>query len=294
MRLWNKSVLLAISGGLDSMCMLHRFAKLNTYAAYVNHGIRQDAVKDAELIKKKCEEYGVPFYELFIDPKIFGSNFEAVAREARYNLLFELKNKLNADFLATAHHRDDQAETVFLRIARGTGLKGLRGILPERRDGVIRPMLELSKHDLLEYAKKNNIEWREDPTNTSPEHFRNRVRLQILPKMESSTVNSLARIAELSQRVYPKALKILDSYFNPFLVSPAEEVPVVLRHFYLPQGYGELFRMWLGNKGISWEATNEDAKLYEKLQKKGSFKFRLGKVYFERKKEDFSIVTVDL
>jgi len=266
------------------MCMLHRFASNGIFAAYVNHGIRHDVGEDSELINRKCKEYGVPFYELFIDPKIFESNFEAIAREARYKLLFELKNKLGVEWLATAHHKDDQAETVFLRIARGAGLKGLRGILPQRQDGVIRPMLEFTKQDLLEYAKKNNIEWREDSTNKNFDHFRNKVRLQILPQMENGTINSLAHIAQLSQRVYPKALKILDSYFAPFLISAKESI--VLRHFYLPpaQGYGELFRLWLGSKGISWEQTNEDAKLYEKLQKKASFRFRLGKVHFERKK----------
>jgi len=295
---WKKmdsnSILLAVSGGLDSMCMLHRFANdaKNLYAAYVNHGVRKDANRDSGLIKKKCEEYGIPFYEIFINPEIFeGSGkggFEAIARDARYNLLFELKNKLGANFLATAHHRDDQAETVFLRIARGTGLKGLRGILPKRQDGVIRPMLEFTKQDLLEYAKKNGVEWLEDSTNKSINHFRNKVRLQILPQMESQckgTISSLAHIAELSQRIYPKAIKTLDSYFNPFLVSQTEGA-VVLRHFYLPamQGYGELFRLWLGSKGINWEETNEDLKFYEKLQKKASFRFRLGKVHFERKK----------
>ena len=292
----NHSILLAVSGGLDSMCMLHRFANnakehSNLYAAYINHGIRKDANTDSELIKKKCGEYGIPFYEISINPEIFeGSGkggFEAIAREARYDLLFELKNKLGADFLATAHHKDDQAETVFLRIARGAGLKGLRGILPERQDGVIRPMLEFTKQDLLEYAKENGVEWQEDSSNRDINYFRNRVRLQILPKMESEckgTINSLARIAELSQKIYPKAIKILDSHFNPFLVSQTEG-SVILKHFYLPamQGYGELFRLWLGSKGISWEETNEDLKFYEKLQKKASFRFRLGKVFFERK-----------
>jgi len=298
----NTSILLAVSGGLDSMCMLHRFANnaekhSNLYAAYINHGIRKDANRDSELIKKKCEEYGIAFYEVFIKPEIFeGSGkggFEAIAREARYNLLFELKAELGADFLATAHHKDDQAETVFLRIARGTGLKGLRGILPERQDGVIRPMLEFTKQGLLEYAEKNGIEWEEDSTNKDISYFRNKVRLQILPKMESEcggTINSLAHIAELSQKIYPKAIKILDSYFNHFLVSQTEGA-VTLRHFYLPamQGYGELFRLWLGSKGISWEETNEDLKFYEKLQKKDSFRFRLGKVCFERKRGSLKI-----
>jgi tRNA(Ile)-lysidine synthetase-like protein len=289
------SLLLAISGGLDSMCMLHRFAKdvkkySNLYAAYVNHGVREDANEDSKLIKKKCEEYGIPFYEIFIDPKIFEGkkNFEALARDARYNLLFELKNKLNANFLATAHHKDDQAETVFLRIARSTGLKGLRGILAEREDGVVRPMLKFAKEDLQKYAEQNGIEWREDYTNKNVEHFRNEVRLQILPKIEEEckgTINSLAHIAELSQKIYPNMIKILDSYFNPFLAENAAKT-VLLRHFYLPamQGYGELFRLWLGSKGITWEETNEDAKLYEKLQKNVSFRFRLGKVCFERKR----------
>lgn len=286
------------------MCMLHLMSPLlgRVHAAYVNHGVRECSGEDAKLIRKKCEEYGIAFYELFIDPKIFeGSGkggFEAIARAARYDLLFELKNKLGLDFLATAHHRDDQAETVFLRIARSTGVKGLRGILANREDGVIRPMLQFAKKDLLEYARQNGVEWREDSTNISMGYFRNKVRLQILPKIEkenAGTVDSLVRIAELSQKVYPKIIKILDSYFASFLATPLEWVKapkphtkkaVLLKHFYLPAaaGYGELFRLWLAHKGINWEETREDLKFYEKLHKNSSFSFRLGKAYFERKK----------
>jgi tRNA(Ile)-lysidine synthetase-like protein len=275
--------------------MLHRFAKqadAGLHAAYVNHGVRKNSDEDSKLIKKKCEEYGIVFHELFIDPEIFAQSgrggFEAIAREARYDLLFELKKKLGFDFLATAHHKDDQAETVFLRIARGAGLKGLRGILAEREDKVIRPMLEFTKRDLLEYAKQNGIEWLEDSTNKNLDFFRNKVRLQILPQMESEapgTINSLARIAILSQKIYPQAMKILDSHFNPFFIARSKCM-VLLQHFSLPkaQGYCELFRLWLGGFGITWEETNEDAKFYEKLKGNKSFKFRLGRVYFERKK----------
>ena len=278
----SRSLLLAVSGGLDSMCMLHFLAGKALGVAYINHGVRKDAAEDSALIKKKCEEYNVPFYELSIT--LGKKNFEAAAREARYNLLFELKTKLGASFLATAHHRDDQAETVFLRIARGTGLKGLRGIMAERPDGVIRPMLQFTKQNLLEYARQHNIEWREDSTNKNINHFRNKVRLEILPHFEKSTIDSLARIAELSQKIYAKLIKALDAYFNPFLVSCGNGT-VVLRHFYLPPfaGYGELLRLWLGSKGISWEETNEDAKFYEKMQGSASFRFRLGKVSFVRK-----------
>lgn len=267
------------------MCMLHYLKNNATHAAYVNHGVRTDATQDAELIKKKCEEYGITFHELFINEQIGKRNFEAIAREKRYQLLFELKNKLGADFLATAHHRDDQAETVFLRMARGTGLKGLRGILAEREDGVIRPMLQFTRQDLLEYAKQHGIEWREDSTNKNTEHFRNKVRLEIFPKFDKSIINSLANIAELSQKIYPKLVKTLDSYFNPFLVSCDKETVVLKRYFYLPPivGYRELFRLWLGSKGISWEETNEDAKFFEKLQGSASFRFRLGRVSFVRK-----------
>jgi tRNA(Ile)-lysidine synthetase-like protein len=289
------SILLAVSSGLDSSCMLHRFAKranANLHAAYVNHGVRNNSGEDSKLIKKKCEEYGIVFHELFINPEIFAQSgkggFEAIAREARYNLLFDLKKQLGFDFLATAHHKNDQAETVFLRIARGAGLKGLRGILAAREDKVIRPMLEFTKRDLLEYAKQNGIEWLEDSTNKNTDYFRNKVRLQILPQMESEapgTINSLARIAELSQKIYPQTMKILDSHFNPFLIAHSKGA-VLLRGFHLPKahGYGELFRLWLAGKGIAWEETNEDAKFYEKLRESKSFRFRLGRAYFERKK----------
>jgi tRNA(Ile)-lysidine synthetase-like protein len=274
--------------------------KAGWVVAYVNHGVRADSGGDAELVRRKCEEYGVDFYELFIDPKIFeGSGkggFEAIARAARYDLLFELKQRLGLDFLATAHHKDDQAETVFLRMARSTGIKGLRGILANREDGVIRPMLNFTKVELLEYAQRNGIEWREDSTNKSTSYFRNKVRLQILPEIErenAGTIDSLGRVAELSQKVYPKIIKILDSYFAPFSVALLEWVKaprphtkraVLLRRFYLPAGYGELFRLWLAHKGISWEETNEDLKKKKKLQEKASFRFRLGKAYFERNK----------
>jgi tRNA(Ile)-lysidine synthase len=160
-------------------------------------------------------------------------------------------------------------------------------------------MLEFTKEDLLKYAQQNKVEWREDYTNNSTDYFRNKVRLQILPQIENEsegTINSLAHIAELSQKIYPQAIKILNSYFNPFLATPLEWVKapkagtqkaVLLKYFYLPamQGYGELFRLWLGSKGISWEETGEDAKFHEKLQNRASFRFRLGCVYFERKKE---------
>ena len=295
------------------MCMLHYFAyrmgnrrgrpaclpyneNCGIHAAYVNHNIRTDSNEDAKLIKRKCEEYGVPFYELFIDKKIYEGKggFEALAREARYNLLFDLKKKLGVKFLATAHHKNDQAETVFLRISRGTGLKGLRGILAEREDGVIRPMLKFTREDLLKYAEENNIEWREDSTNKNLNYFRNFVRLQILPNMEKTTIDSLANIAALSQRIYPNAIKILNSYFNRFLEAPHLWVKaplprtkraVLLKHFYLLPRYGLLFRLWLDTKGISWEQTNEDEKFYQKLQMNKSFRFRLGKAYFERKRE---------
>lgn len=299
------SVLIAVSGGLDSMCMLHylRHSYKTIYAAYVNHGIRNDTNEDSNLIKRKCKEYGIAFYELFIDPTIFAGSknggFESIARAARYKLLFELKAKLKLNFLATAHHKNDQAETVFLRIARGTGIKGLRGILAEREDSVIRPMLNFTKQNLFEYAKQNNIEWREDYTNASYKYFRNKVRLQILPKIENnapSTINSLANIAELSQKIYPKVIKVLNSYFNPFLLTPLEWIKapkantkkaLLLKYFYLPamQGYGELFKIWLASKGITWEETCEAQKFYEKLQKKDSFRFSFGKAYFERKKK---------
>lgn len=305
----SSSILLAISGGLDSMCMLSLFANKQLeskrlFAVYINHNLRPDVSEDISLIKKKCGEYNIPFYELVIDSDIFKEHgkggIEAIARRERYNLLFKLKNELQADFLATAHHKNDQVETVFLRIHRGTGLKGLRGILKIREDGVIRPMLNWTKKELAEYAQKNNLEWREDSTNKNTDFFRNKVRLKILPALSSSEptiTNTLSHIADLAQSIYPKAMQIINSFFKPYLIN-AENISasqksdrpnISLNNFYLPIGYEELFRLWLAEKGFSWEETQEDKKLYLKLQKNASFKFRLGKIFFERKKRILTI-----
>jgi hypothetical protein len=99
------------------------------------------------------------------------------------------------------------------------------------------------------------------------------------------TINSLAHIAALSQKIFPQAVKILDSHFAPFLIAHSKSA-LLLRNFHLPKapGHGELFRLWLAGRGITWEQTNEDAKFYEKLRETKSFRFCLGRIYFERKK----------
>ena len=212
-RLAGKRLLLAVSGGRDSMALLH-YAQTNLrsaadgaaeiFAVHVHHGVRAaDADADAALVAQACAKLGVPFRLLRLDPATLAGEggFEARAREARYNAMLALKRELACDYLCTAHHRDDQAETVLLRMLRGSTLLGLRAILPARADGVLRPFLDVPGRLVAYYATEVGVAWREDLSNEDVRFKRNLVRRRMLPALEADIPDlreRLARLAELA------------------------------------------------------------------------------------------------
>lgn len=167
---------LAISGGVDSMVLLHLFLDdPEIVVAHFNHGTRTSAETDEKFIKRFCEERGLEF---FAGRANLGENVsEEKAREARYSFLRKVAFENKAE-IYTAHHVDDLVETVTINFLRGTGH---RGLAPMSAIGVRRPLLEKgwSKKDILKYAAENNVEFREDPTNSSDEYLRNRVRKNV-------------------------------------------------------------------------------------------------------------------
>jgi tRNA(Ile)-lysidine synthase len=196
-------VLVAVSGGIDSMVLLHllRFGApafgLRLSAAHFDHGLRSDSAADAEWVRGICRAWRVPLLSGRAETPLRGEN---AAREARYAFLCDTATRTNADVLATGHQRDDQAETVLFRIARGTGLDGLAGI-PERRGRVVRPLLPFTRADLLAYAVRARLRHREDSTNRSLQPARNRIRHVLLPALERARPGAgerLARIAALA------------------------------------------------------------------------------------------------
>ena len=194
------TVLCAVSGGRDSMALLHillRLAEgtgLGVAAAHFNHHLRPTADRDEQFVRDWCREHGVPFLAGSGDVRAAGTGVEDAARKLRYAFLEKAADRLGASRIATAHHRDDNAETVLLHLLRGTGLRGLCGI-PPVRGRIIRPLLEISRGEIDAYVAENQIPYVEDETNGDTAYTRNRLRLEALPLLEEISPGCTGRIA---------------------------------------------------------------------------------------------------
>ena len=180
-------VVVALSGGADSVTLLHllRFTPglppLALSAAHVDHGMRPESGDDARWVAGLCRAWGVPLAEARLDPV---PRSEAEARRARYGALEALRREAGARWVVTAHHADDQAETVLFRALRGTGPAGLRGIRRRKAPGLWRPLLPFTRDELRGYAEVHRLTWREDASNALP-MARNVIRHRILPAAEA-------------------------------------------------------------------------------------------------------------
>ncbi len=182
-------VVVAVSGGPDSMALLHALTLLGReqrwrlHAAHLHHGLRgTEADADLDLVKRRCEETGVPLsVEFLAADRIRGAGMEARARRLRYAFLHRVAGQIGAARMATGHTRDDQAETVLLRLLRGSGPRGLVGIQPRREDGVVRPLILVSRAEVLRFLEGAGLAYREDRSNEDPAFLRNRVRHEVLP-----------------------------------------------------------------------------------------------------------------
>ena len=207
-------VLVGVSGGADSVALLRVLLDLSdefgfsVSAAHFHHGIRgAEADEDEAFVRALTAEWGVPFYSERADvPKLAAENkqtLEQAAREARYAFLRRAKQLLDADVIAVAHHKQDQAESVLLHLVRGSGLTGLCGMRRKTAD-LIRPLLNVDKAEILSFLEERNIPYRTDSTNASRESARNRLRLDVLPYLKEylnpRVEDALAGNAELLQR----------------------------------------------------------------------------------------------
>ena len=202
-------VVLAISGGVDSMVLLDmvsRLAKswgLDVVTAHVNYRLRdQDSMGDEELVREAARQYGVHCEVLRQKPPA-GTNLQNTARKIRHDFLKRVAKERDATAIATAHHRGDQAETVLLHLLRGSGLKGLAGISPVANLGqarLVRPLLHFSRAKIESYAKSRGVLFREDITNATTIYKRNAVRHRLIPLLREFNPRieeHLARLAGL-------------------------------------------------------------------------------------------------
>ena len=188
-------VLVAVSGGADSLTLLYLLRSLATplgfklEIAHLDHMLRKGSIKDAEFVRSLAVKLGIPVFIGKIDVKKSGTKGspEEIARNTRLDFLFKVAKEVKADKIALAHNLDDQAETVLMRILRGTGLYGLCGILPKRKIygfEVIRPLIRIQRQEIESYLKKRKIKWRIDPSNRQDIYFRNKIRNKLIPLLE--------------------------------------------------------------------------------------------------------------
>ena len=192
-----KKILLATSGGKDSMVMVHLFQHLDYEIgiAHCNFQLRGiESFDDQYFVKQYAVANNIPVFITQFDTKAFSEDYkistQVAARELRYNWFYELLETEKYDYILTAHHADDNLETFLINLSRGTGLEGLIGI-PEQNEKVVRPLLAFCQEEIEDYASINGIEWREDSSNASDKYLRNKIRHHVVPLLKELNPNFL-------------------------------------------------------------------------------------------------------
>ena len=202
-----KQICVALSGGADSVCLLHSFKScaeeynISLSAIHIEHGIRgEESLRDLAFCENLCKEWAVPLKIVRADipalSKKTGQGLEEMGRQVRYKAFSEVIESGEADFVATAHHMSDVAETVLFRLARGTALSGMRTIT--ERNNIIRPLLETSRAEIWQYLEENNLPHVEDGTNADEQYARNYIRRTVLPAMEHISGGAAEHLARFS------------------------------------------------------------------------------------------------
>ncbi|MTI82134.1 MAG: tRNA lysidine(34) synthetase TilS [Firmicutes bacterium] len=207
-----EKVLVAVSGGADSVVLLHILYSLrqqlniSLHVAHLDHMFRgEESREDANFVKLLCQSWQLPHTIVAKDVALYqeqrGLSSQVAAREVRYNLLNEVAETHGASRIALAHHADDQAETVLINLIRGAGPGGLAGISPVRDNLYIRPLLEIRRRQIERYCQQNALQYRTDSSNLKTIYLRNKIRMHLLSKLEeeynSEIVPALGRMADL-------------------------------------------------------------------------------------------------
>ena len=259
-----KKIVVAVSGGADSLaladllnCSKRRF-NLEICIAHYEHGLRgKDSIDDANFVEEFAKSLNVKFFCEHGDVKTFAAenkiSVETAARQLRYNFLSKVREKLNFDATALAHHADDQAETILMRLLRGATSAGLSGmkICSQTKDYglLIRPLLRFKKSELERYCQKRNLFPRIDATNFELDATRNKIRLELLPTLEKfnpAIIETLCRLGEVSaeesdfinsevEKIFPQVVKD-----NAILQSEFLKLPVAIQRQVIKNFLGEI------------------------------------------------------
>ena len=249
-------LIIAVSGGVDSIVLFHLCLKLklNFFVAHCNFKLRKkESDLDEKFVRDLAIKHNIKFYTKSFNTKKLSNNdnksIQMVARELRYSWFEELSKELNIKHILTAHHLDDSLETFLINLSRGSGIDGLLGI-PKVNDTVFRPLLIFKKDEILSYAKENKITWREDLSNKKNEYLRNQIRLEVLPKLKEINPNLLENFSKSIDRLQQSKSIIkdkMDSFISDVSFTRDENI------------YFEINKIK--------QVSNIDAYLYELLKK---------------------------
>lgn len=277
----HRTIFVGCSGGIDSMVLAHFLQKhqFNIHLLHINYQKRgSESDGDMEFVKTFCEKHKIPFDVKYYEESPKG-NFQDNARKFRYDFFEQFSSEKNG-IIALAHHADDQAETFFMNLVRQSGILGLASI-PSVRGNYVRPFLHLLKADLIAYAVKYDVKWREDKSNQSVEYLRNRWRLEFIPEMEKVypgvkqsvlvLINAFQETQrDLEQKIRPIALKIKEKKqlsIERYNSLSSEELFELWRQLNQPSN---LFSRFLELKNYPKGKFIETVNPYEKIIREGA------------------------
>ena len=265
--LQGKKLLLAVSGGLDSMVLVHLFQQLN-YEIVVLHCNFQlrglVSFEDQQFIQEYSNTNAIPFVFTQFDTEAFAADFkvsiQVAARELRYSWFYEQLAIQKGDFILTAHHADDNLETFLINLSRGTGLEGLTGI-PAQNEKVIRPLLSFSRQQMEEYASVNKLKWREDSSNASDKYLRNKIRHHLVPLLKELNPTFMSSF-EKTQSFLSEAQELVDDaaimVYQQVAREEGEDIYFDLVRLLQLPNYSSYLYQWLKEFGFTaWDDIYE-------------------------------------
>ena len=290
----DKRILLAVSGGKDSMVLVHLFQKLNLNFALAHCNFQLRATEsdgDENFVVTYAKNNNITYFVIKFDTKKHSEenklSTQVAARNLRYNWFNEILAQEKFDYIVTAHHADDVAETFMINLSRGTGLDGLTGI-PSQNGNIIRPMLSFSRQEIENYVSENNLQWREDSSNASDKYLRNKIRHHIIPvfkEINESFLQSFQNTLEHLNQEQSLANDAVQMVFEKVVSEENEQLKInisILLHY---KNYKAYLYQWLHKYGFS--AWNDVYNLIESQ----SGKQILSEKYILLKDRDFLILS---
>ena len=259
-QLKDKKLLLAVSGGIDSMVLLDLFYKLrfDICVAHCNFQLRgKESDADELLVREICQDGYIPYFINSFETIDFAKenklSIQLAARKLRYDWFQELLLSLGFDYVLTAHHLDDNVETLLINFTRGAGLEGLTGI-PAQNGNIIRPLLPFSRLEIENYALENKIQWREDSSNASDKYFRNKLRHNIVPTLKELNTGFLDSFQNTLHHLQQAESLVNDAsklVFEKVVKEKGNQLEIHLKPLLEFQNYKAYLFQWLKNYGFS-------------------------------------------